>query len=128
MTTHPFPINLIGRRVLVVEDDTVTAKALVWIFELCGAEIIGPAPTMEHALELIRNYDRLDGAVLDASLRGSPSCAIADILKNRGVPFVINTGYNRDELPNQLQQAPYCQKPVRPGEIIAALFPGGNPS
>ncbi len=123
MSLHPFPKNLAGRNVLVVEDESVIAKALVWIFELCGARIVGPAPTIEQAMKLIRETERLDGAVLDINLHGEYSYDIADALNERGVPFVLNTAYNRKELPFKFRNVPHCQKPVKPGEIIAALFP-----
>lgn len=123
MGIHAFPKNLAGRRVLVVEDESVIAKAFVWIFENCGAEIVGPAPTIEHAMELIRGTDQLDGAILDVDLHGEYSFPVADALRERGVPFLLNTHHGRKELPVQLQNIPQCQKPVKPGQIIAALFP-----
>jgi CheY-like chemotaxis protein len=87
---------LLGRtgmaRVLVVEDEPLIAVMLQeWLVEL-GYQTIGPAGTVAKSLDLI-NSGKPDAAVLDVSLGSQDSAAVADLLRERGVPFAFATGY-----------------------------------
>src|SRR3954451_11745837 len=67
------PNSLQGRHLLVVEDEYLIAADLTASLESLGAEVIGPAASIEEALSLLEiNSDRLDGAVLDINLRNEP--------------------------------------------------------
>ncbi|MCC2976651.1 response regulator [Sphingomonas sp. PL-96] len=85
--------TLRGCRVLVVEDEYMLADELQ--MELSDAEVIvlGPIGTLEDALDLIRSEPHIDGAILDVNLRGEMASPAADLLIERGVPFVFTTGY-----------------------------------
>jgi CheY-like chemotaxis protein len=98
------------RRVLIVEDEPLIAMLVQdWLEELdCRA--IGPAASVDGALELIAGVV-LDGAVLDVSLGKEESFPIADELKKRGVPFVFATGYGIDGVESRFAEAPVLAKP-----------------
>ncbi|WP_210755899.1 hypothetical protein, partial [Gordonia paraffinivorans] len=52
---------------------------------------MGPAYELEEAMALL---DRpIDAAVLDANLNGRSVTPVAEVLRQRGVPFVFATGY-----------------------------------
>lgn len=110
-----------GRRILIVEDDCVTAMDLAETLATAGAEIIGPAGTIAAALELLRPRPQLDIALLDIEVEGTSVFAVADELVKREVPIVFTTGYERSEIPQRFHAARHCEKPVGIAAIARAL-------
>jgi DNA-binding NtrC family response regulator len=114
--------GLAGKRLLVVEDEYMIASYLACALEDAGAEVIGPAGTVEDALELVESDgDRLDGAVLDVNLRDERVYPVADALAARGVPFVLATGYDKTSIPPAYADVPRCEKPVDKLQLIRLL-------
>lgn len=114
--------GLSGKRLLVVEDEYLIASDLAYALEDAGAEVIGPAGTVEDALRLVaREGDRLDGAVLDVNLRGGRVFPVADALTARGVPFVLATGYDDVCIPAAYAGLPRCGKPVDRARLMRLL-------
>jgi CheY-like chemotaxis protein len=111
-----------GRRILVIEDEHIVAEALSRCLRTSGAEIVGPAATVEQALSLLETADRIDGALLDIDLRGIRAFAVADDLLASGVPFVFATGYET-MIPDRYRHVAVVQKPFDVAETAAALFP-----
>lgn len=114
--------RLAGRRVLLVEDEYFIADEMACSFEASGAEVVGPVGSVQSALDLIAEAERLDGAVLDVNLRGDKSYPVADSLLARGVPFVFATGYDAISIPARYAHVTRCEKPVDPEKIGKALF------
>ncbi len=81
-----------GKRILVIEDEFIVAAMLCDILEDAGAEPVGPVGRVSEGLAIIE-CERFDAAVLDWNLHGQSSEPIARALAERGVPFVIATGY-----------------------------------
>ena len=110
----PLPMDprmtLNGRRILVVEDALLDA----------GAEVLGPAATVEEALALLEDSE-IGGAVLDINLAGQLSTPVADLLAERGVPFVVATGYGAAGLPEHHRGVPVLAKPYDPRELVETL-------
>ena len=111
-----------GREILLVEDDFFVAEDFATSLEAAGARVLGPVATVSDALDLISRTERLDGAILDINLRGAMSYEVADVLSQRGVPFVFATGYDRHIVPSQYANVPVCEKPVDPEQCSALLF------
>ena len=111
-----------GRHILVIEDEHIVAEALSRVLRTCGAVIVGPAATVEQALDLLDTTGRIDGALLDIDLRGIRAYAVADDLIARGVPFVFATGYET-MIPDRYRHVTVIQKPFDVAETAAALFP-----
>ena len=111
-----------GRHILVIEDEHIVAEALSRCLRTCGAEIVGPAATVEQALKLLETTDQIDGALLDIDLRGIRAYAVADRLIARGVPFVFATGYETT-IPERYRHVTVIQKPFDVAETAAVLFP-----
>lgn len=112
---------LTGKRILVVEDDYFIAKGLSRALRALGADVVGPAASVSDALALIA-VEHLDGGSLDLNLRGQAGYAVADALTERGIPFVLTTGYADDALPNRYAAVPRCQKPIQIDQLITGLF------
>lgn len=87
-----------------------------------GANVVGPAGSIQEALELIAAESRIDGAVLDINLRGQLAYPIADALRARGVPFIFATGYDARIIPEAYADAPRVEKPVNISVIARLLF------
>lgn len=111
-----------GRNVLVVEDEYFIADDMRRVFEENGATVIGPVGSVEDALAILSEAPPIDGAVLDINLRQTMVFPIADLLRQRGVPFVFATGYESIVIPERLRDAVHCEKPVEAARIADALF------
>jgi CheY-like chemotaxis protein len=109
------------RRILVVEDEYVVARDIAEELERAGAEVVGPVATPDSALRLVDREGRLDAAVLDVKLNGGAVYAVAEALRQRGVPFILATAYEREALAPALRDAAICEKPFEARCIIDAL-------
>ena len=83
---------LSGRRVLVVEDEFLIAAALCDMLQDSGAVVVGPAATVDQAMQLLQE-NPVDAALLDMNLNGQWSDPVAEDLQERRTPFVFTTGY-----------------------------------
>jgi CheY-like chemotaxis protein len=99
-----------GARVLVVEDEAMLAMMLEDMLAELGHAVVASAGSLEQAEALIRRGG-FDLAVLDVNLAGRPSYPLAELLRERGVPFLFATGYGRGGLPEAWKEAPVLQKP-----------------
>lgn len=113
--------NLRGCHVLVVEDEFMLAEDLSQELAEAGVHIIGPAQSLERAIELLATADVLDAAVLDVNLQGKPVFPLADALFERQVPFVFTTGYDASVLPARFRSMRCCSKPVDMERLVEAL-------
>lgn len=113
---------LSGRRVLVVEDESLVAMLLETILEDMGCMPVGPASTVEDGLAMATAEGPLDAALLDVNVAGRQVFPIAEALKDRGVPFVFSTGYGESGLPDAWRGHPTVQKPFTESAIRNALM------
>jgi CheY-like chemotaxis protein len=121
--SHQGNQGLRGRRLLVVEDEYLIAADLALALDDGGAEVVGPAGSVEDALELIAAQSPLDAAVLDINLGNERAYPIADALRERGVPFIFATGYDPWIIPQAYRDVPRCNKPVDL-RVLARLLAG----
>jgi len=113
-------MSLQGKRVLVVEDEVLLAMMLEDVFSDAGAHVVGPAATVEQAIALIAS-EVIDVALLDVCLRDQRSDPVAETLRQRGVPYVLATGYNNPH-GAELASAPTLRKPYQFEQVEAALL------
>ena len=112
----------LNKRVLVVEDDALIALDIARELTDAGLEVVGPATSVAKALSLIGERG-CDVAVLDVNLgHNETSEPVARELRIRSTPFVVLSGYAREQHPPGLHGAPVLSKPARPGELIATLL------
>lgn len=112
--------SLTGKRLLVVEDEPLIAGYLVDSLKEIGAEIVGPAGTVDEALHLIER-DSLDAALLDGNLHGKPADDVAAALTRRNVPFIFVTGYGEKGLPHAFGRVGVLSKPFRQKHLFDAV-------
>src|SRR5512138_3434698 len=113
--------GLLDRRILIVEDDCITAMDLVETLSAAGARVIGPAGTIDGALELLRRRPHVDIALLDVEVEGAFVFDVADELVKLSVPIIFTTGYERSEIPARFHAARHCEKPITIAAIAHAL-------
>lgn len=109
-----------GERILVVEDDFLTALEIARILRKAGSEIVGPVGSLEDALSLAAAAV-IDAAVLDINLDGHRVYDVAGVLSLRCIPFLLVTGYRLDGLPLALRNVPVMNKPFDPGALVVAV-------
>jgi CheY-like chemotaxis protein len=63
----------------------------------------------------------IDAALLDVNLNGQDTFAVADILRERHIPFVFATGYGADGLAERFRGVPTLTKPFQRDELDRAL-------
>lgn len=98
-------------RILVVEDNSLVMMMLEGVFDDNDWELVGPATSVDEALELAE-AEALDAAILDINVNGQKCFPVAEKLRERDVPFLFATGYDRESvLPPELDGTPVVQKP-----------------
>jgi DNA-binding response OmpR family regulator len=107
-------------RVIIVEDEPLVAENLRDDLVEAGFEVVGVAPRVESALKLIEGTG-FDVAIIDANLAGTSAAPAAAALSARGLPFMVLSGYAREQLQREFSEAVYIQKPYRVRKLIEAL-------
>lgn len=99
-----------GRRVLVVEDEMIIVLMIEETLLGLGAVVVGPVAGPEAALRLATEAS-IDAAILDINIKGGNSYAVADILAERGIPFVFCSGYSEWAVEERHRERPRLAKP-----------------
>lgn len=85
-----------------------------------GHEVAGIAGRLKPALALARD-GAFDVAMLDVNLAGDRSFPVADLLIDRGIPFLFATGYGPGGIEEKYRDRLVLQKPFRASELAAAV-------
>ena len=114
---------LLGRRILLVEDEYVIAMEMERWLRGAGAEVIGPVSNVEHALDCIEaEAGTIDGAVLDVNLgHGERVYPVADRLDALGVPYLFATGDVRIGSEAAYLSHVRLEKPILSLELLKAV-------
>lgn len=114
-------MRLEQQRVLLVEDEMLTAVDLSCEIEDAGGETIGPAISVKQALSLI-DTGGVTAAILDVNVRDGETTPVAAALIARRIPFILHTGAI---LPSRLRatfgEVPVHIKPATSLRLIASL-------
>jgi len=108
------------RRVLVVEDEYLIRMLLEDMLADLGYAVAAAVGTVTEARELAATAE-FSAAILDVNLDGQEIYPVADILKERGLPFVFVTGYGERSLPEPYRDRPALVKPFQADQLSAAL-------
>ncbi len=114
-------------RVLLVEDEALVAMMIQETLAEFGFQIVGPIGTAAEALSSVREH-HFDAAVLDINLGDGLVYAVAEILEERGVPFVFVTGYDADSVDSRFGGIPILQKPIEREMLQRIFMQGGTPN
>jgi DNA-binding response OmpR family regulator len=118
MSATPQPFDRL--RILIVEDEMMVALDLEDMIAEFGHEVAATAMRIDAALDHARETP-IDFAILDVNVAGRMSFPVAEILLQRGVPFIFATGYGVSVLPDGLKDQKTLQKPFRRGDLQNAI-------
>jgi CheY-like chemotaxis protein len=107
-------------RVLIVEDEMLVAMNIEDMLLALGHEVAGLASRLAPALALAGEAE-IDAAVLDVNLAGERSFPVADLLDQRGIPYLFATGYGLSGIEERYRGRTVLQKPFRMADLGAAL-------
>jgi CheY-like chemotaxis protein len=120
-----------GKQILIVEDQFLIAADLCHALQALGADVVGPTGHIEEALYLA-SHAMIDGALADINLGNTMAYAVIDRLVQRGVPFLLLTGYDTWDLPSSMQTCARLTKPVTAeialGKLAEILLASGTGS
>jgi len=112
--------ELVGRRVLVIEDESMVVMLIESLLSEIGCEVVGTASSFNEALQKVKSV-AFDVAILDVDLNGQPTVPIAEEFARSGVRFVFATGGALTALPDALRKVPLLQKPFQREGLVRVL-------
>jgi CheY-like chemotaxis protein len=112
--------SVVGKRVLVVEDELMIRMLLQDMLADLGCTLAGEAGRIDEALALAKQSE-FDVAILDVNLNGQPISPVVEVLIARGLPFVFATGYGQRGVPEPYRTTPTLQKPFQADALAQAI-------
>jgi hypothetical protein len=114
---------LAGRRIFIAEDEWLLADAIVSAVEDAGGQVIGPFPSVEQSLAVLRqDAPAPDAATLNIRLTDGESYPIADQLAAMKVPFLFASANGASAMPRRFSRTVLLGKPTGASQIIQALI------
>ena len=106
---------------LVVEDNMIIAMDSADLMAELGADNVFTASDTQTALRFLDQHP-ITVALLDVNLGSETSLVVAEACAERGIPFVLATGYGESgEIVNSYPAAQVLKKPFRREHLVAAL-------
>ena len=113
---------LSGLRVLVVEDEPVTAEDIRQTVIEAEGQVVGPLASVREARALLKDPIAVDAAVLDVSLNDGMITPVLEALYARAIPVVVYSGGGvPEDVRRRHPDLVVLSKPVRPARLIAEL-------
>jgi CheY-like chemotaxis protein len=109
------------RSILLVEDEAMIAMMLEEFVDTLGYHVRGIASTIEEAREMVR-MGGFDLAILDCNLEGQEVWPIAELLDQKGVPYILSSGGSVADIPAPFSERPLLAKPYTIGTISDMLM------
>jgi len=107
-----------GAKVLVLDDEWLVADQTAQYLGEAGMEVIGPFYALDEARDFAAD-SKVDLAVLDYNIDGTPVTPLVEDLQAKGVPVIIVSGYgSRLELPQGTLGVDFMPKPVARASLI----------
>ena len=118
---NPAARRLEGANILVVEDEVVIAMEITSSLEDEGAQVIGPAHTLDRAVILASKFD-ISAAILDLRLGAASVAPVARLLSEREIPVLFYSGQSpADPAKAEWPKSAIFAKPCSPDILIGAL-------
>src|SRR5471032_2524461 len=99
-------------RIFVVEDEYLIRMLLEDMLADLGYEVAAAVGTVAEATEAA-NTGNFEVAILDVNVDGKEIYPVADVLAQRGIPFVFVSGYGEGSLVERFRGRPSLQKPFQ---------------
>jgi DNA-binding response OmpR family regulator len=114
------PPVLIGKRVLIVEDELLVALLIEDFLAELGCSVLGPCGSVAKALDAART-ETFDLAVLDVNLGGEKVYPVAEVLAERHIPFLFLSGYGDEAIPPGRSDWRVCAKPFKGNDLAIMM-------
>ena len=114
---------MIGRRILVVEDEALIAIEMKETLTALGFAVVGPVSTIAQAMAALREA-AFDGAILDLNLGGQLTYPVAERLAALRIPFIFVTGYRSDAIDGAYADVAVLEKPIDARRLGLLLVDG----
>ena len=108
-----------SKTVLVVDDEMLIALDIqAQLAELGHHTVVAP-----HLAGALQALDRspVDLVIVDWHLRDQVATPLVEVLKARGVPFIICTGSALEELSGLFPSVPVVPKPFNTDQLLASV-------
>lgn len=115
-------------RLLLIEDEALILLHVKSMLSEMGWEVAGTAAKIDAALHLAQTGS-FDAAIIDINLDGALTYPVADILREREIPFAFTTGYGRAAINRSYSGVPILHKPFSPDQlqaVVSLLLPAMN--
>ena len=121
----PIELNNNGQtRVLLVEDEALVGIMIQECLSEFGCQITGPVCSASDALAAAKD-GHFDAAILDINLGDGLVYQVAEVLSQRGVPFIFVTGYDSHSVDSRFSEVPILQKPIE-RQVLQKMFVEGR--
>jgi len=111
-----------GRKILVVEDNSMIALELASILEDAGAIVVGPVASVQAAYDQMAER-AIETALLDVTLRNNETAfPLADALAAQRIPFVFISGQSSALMPPRHRVRTFLNKPYKRAEVVQAVL------
>jgi len=87
-----------------------------------GASAVKTVTSVGEAAKTLGEGIGFDMAIVDVNLHGQSTFPLADMLLDRGTPFVFATGYGAREMPERFGGVPVLHKPFELEQLKRALL------
>jgi CheY-like chemotaxis protein len=98
------------RSVLIVEDEMIVAMMMEDLMRELGVKDVEIAGDSASALAILASKP-IDMAILDLKVRDGNTLPVADVLEERGIPFVFSSGSGSGFLSGRHAARPMISKP-----------------
>jgi len=109
-----------GLSILIVEDQVLTGMLVSEEIKCAGGKAIGPVVSVSSALREIAS-EQVDLVLLDAKLLDGSAEMLATHLEDHRIPYIVVSGYEKENLPVALKAAPFVAKPVSMHLLVEAV-------
>jgi DNA-binding response OmpR family regulator len=111
--------SLLGRSILIIEDEPLIALDVYSALSAVGASIIA-ATDLADAEHLARSAE-ISAGVLDINFGGRDCSTVCEVLSHRRVPFLFLTGFQPAPIMMSWPKAPVVAKPASHEQLVAAV-------
>lgn len=107
-------------RILVVEDESLIAMMIEDALNAARYRVVGPFGRVAKALSAAES-EPLDGAILDWNVAGESVVPVAEVLRRRGVPVLIVSGYGEVGPDQAGGSYAVLSKPFSPEDLVSIV-------
>jgi DNA-binding response OmpR family regulator len=112
---------LLGRRILVIEDEYFLGDDIARELAALGARVIGPVGELEEAATIVDSDVAIDAAIVDINLHSEMVFPLVRVLRARNVPLVFTTGYDKDSIEAEFHDIRVLEKPLNLPAMVSEL-------